>query len=50
MSETLQALLQFVGVTLMALITVNTVRLVIDMCGPEGVEGVRKMRERLFKD
>lgn len=47
MGETLHVLLQFVGVTLMALITVSTARIVIDMCGPEGVEGVRKMRERL---
>lgn len=50
MSEVFAVLLQFVGVTLMALITVCTVRLVIEMCGPEGEEGVRKMRERLYRD
>lgn len=48
--ELVHVLLRFAGVTLMALITVCTVRLVIEMCGPEGVEGVRKMRERLFRD
>lgn len=50
MSEAFRVLLQFGGVTLMALITVCTVRLVAEMCGPEGVEGVRKMRERLYRD
>lgn len=50
MSETFAVLLKFGGVTLMALITVHTVRLVVEMCGHEGEEGVRRMRERLYRD
>lgn len=50
MSDLFRALLQFSGVTLMALITVCTIRLVVELCGPEGVENVRKMRERLYRD
>lgn len=50
MSETVRALLQFAGVSLMALIAANAVRQVCDMLGPDGVESVRKMRERLFRD
>lgn len=50
MSEAFAVLLKFGGVTLMALITACTVRLVVEMCGPEGEEGVRRMREKLFRD
>jgi len=50
MSDTFDVLLKFAGVSLMALITVGTFRVVLDMCGPQGVEDVRKMREKLFRD
>ena len=40
-------LLKFAGVTIMALVTACTIRLVVEMCGPEGVEAVRRKREKM---
>ena len=50
MKEAFRVLLQFGGVTAIALIGVVTFHVLCDLCGHEGVEGVRKMRERLYRD
>lgn len=44
--EVLAELLRFIGVSLMALITASTLRIVITMAGPEGERLVREARER----
>lgn len=40
-------LLQFIGVMLIALITVVTFHVLCDLAGPNGVDDIRRMRERL---
>lgn len=41
--------LKFIGVTLIAGITAITVLAVRDLLGPDGVDSIRRKRERLFR-
>lgn len=41
--------LKFVGMTLIAGITAVTLLVLRDLLGPDGVENIRRKRERLFR-
>lgn len=49
MSEVFRAVLPFIGISLIVLFGAVTFHVVSDLLGPNGVDDIRKMRERLYR-